>query len=351
MKSDDVKRRDGLKKIQDLHDEKQRMIQAALTAIDSTPRNKIIFEAPEIREDPRNDKKQLFDDEDYEEDESFEIKEKYSGKNGEKLFELQSRFQNDNRFKVDQRFLEQDSSKKKMSKRELEMQEKERKKMRKQLENWDRDGQDEIEEEKEKQLSILDSITGVPRAPRSNLSSIPQKTMLRYDPSKKEHLKYLELPKTKTEESLEESDHEMQEDQEENPYEVSENKFYQVSSNLKDTIQQKSDSKPFSIFDMLGISHKDEPDQEYKEKEIQKKKKFDLNEVKFKYDSSETDEEAEETKMKKKKVKSQNPKKGGKFSKSGVWRQNFFVADGDERLKGESLFLIILKSDLSSSGN
>jgi hypothetical protein len=248
---------------------------------------------------------------------------------------MQTRFQTDDRFRVDERFLD-DQPKKKLSKREQEIQEKERKKIRKQLENWDRD-HDEIEQEKEKQLSILDSITGIARAPK-NPQQVPQKTMLRYDPSKKEHQKYLEQPKSKVpEENIEEMELDQEQNQDENqqPFVVSDSTFYQVSSNLKDSIQQNSVSKPFSIFGMLGISHKDESDEEYKEKEITKKKKFDIQEVKFKYDSSETDEEAEEGKSKKKKVANQRQKKGGKFSKSGVWGQNFFVAEDDERLKGE----------------
>lgn len=127
---------------------------------DTTPRNKIIFEVPEVQEDSKQYKKpQLFDEE--EDEESYEIKEKYSGKNAAKLLELNSRFQNDRRFQVDERFLEDENqSRKRVNNRELENQQKERKKIRKQLENWDQDGEDRFEMEKEKQFSILDKITG-----------------------------------------------------------------------------------------------------------------------------------------------------------------------------------------------
>lgn len=160
--------------------------------------------------------------------------------------------------------------------------------------------------------------------------------MLRYDPSKKEHLKYLELPKN---EDSEPEDTKEEEEQTEKPFEVTEDRFYEVSSNLKSSLQQK-ENKPFSIFGMLGITHKDELEKEeepqkYEEKQIKKIKNYDpLNQVKFKYDSSDTDDDAEKKKIRKKKSKKVE-KKGGKYSKTGIWRANFFLEDDDERLKGE----------------
>ena len=77
--------------------------------------------------------------------------------------------------------------------------------------------------------------------------------MLRYDPSKTEHLKYLELAKDS------ESEEEMEVEQEtEKPFEVTKDKYHNVADNLKNTMGNKEDAKPFSIFDMLGISHNDE---------------------------------------------------------------------------------------------
>lgn len=78
--------------------------------------------------------------------------------------------------------------------------------------------------------------------------------MLRYDPSKKEHLKYLELAN----ESEPEGEMETEPLQAEQPFEVGKEKFYNVADDLKNTIGNKSEAKPFSIFDMLGISHNEE---------------------------------------------------------------------------------------------
>ena len=106
---------------------------------------------------------------------------------------------------------------------------------------------------------------------------------------------------------------------------------------MAQSLQQKSESKPFSIFEMLGVHHEDEIEEQPKTVEtkvLAKLPTFNTNQVKFKYDSSDTDEEAEKTKETKKKKLVTVKAKGGKYSKSGVWRHNFFVADGDKRLTG-----------------
>lgn len=348
---DDMKRQESLLKLKNQHDERKRAIKNALLSIDSGPRNnKIIFEPPEPpAEDeeveealPQSNKKrkaQLFDDEENETEiptESFKVKKQFAGKNGEKLFDLQTRFQNDKRFEIDEKFADDVDDTFDARKRYTRDELKERKKMRKEMENWD---QNEMKEERDHQLGILEGITGQSTGfvNNSNISKPARKGMLRFDPSKKDHLKYLDLIKgDDIVEDLEcaEIAHKKTQD-----YEVSEEKFYEVSDTLAQSLQKKSESKPFSIFEMLGVNHEEEPEEENKPEEaklLTKLPTFHVNQVKFKYDSSDTDEEAETSKEKRKKKPVHKKAKGGKYSKSGVWRHNFFVAEGDERLKGET---------------
>lgn len=336
-------------KLKNRHDEQKRAIKNALLSIDSTtPRNnRIIFEPPEPPTETAKEKEesgnlksnnkrkaQLFDDEDDGEvpQEPFQVKKQFAGKNGEKLFELQTRFQNDKRFEIDEKFADDPDNTLDARKRYTREQLKERKKLRKELENWD---QNELKDERDNQLSILEGITGQSTGSNNHFSKPPQKAMLRFDPSKKEHLKYLDL--VKGDEVDEEIDYE--DSQNKQDFEVGEEKFYKVSENLAQSLQNKTESKPFSIFEMLGVNHEDEPEEEKQPQEevklLRKLPTFNLNPVKFRYDSSDTDEEAEKSKAARKKKVVQKKTKGGKYSKSGVWRHNFFVTDGDERLKGE----------------
>lgn len=341
---DNMKRQESLQKLKSRHDEQKKAIKNALLSIDGAPRNnKIIFEPPEPKEVPaeetagakRKGKAQLFDDEEDEAEappESFKVKKQFAGKNGEKLFELQTRFQNDKRFEIDEKFADDPDDTFDARKRYTREQLKERKQLRKEMENWD---QNDMKDERDNQLSILEGITGQSTGALSNFSKPAQKGMLRYDPSKKEHMKYLDLVK---------GDEMDVDDDSANPksqtYEVSDEKFYEVSENLAQSLQQKSESKPFSIFEMLGVHH-EEPEEEKKpeeEKLLTKLPALHLGQARFKYDSSDTDEEAEKRKAERKKKIVHKKSKGGKYSKSGVWRHNFFVADGDERLKGERKF-------------
>lgn len=316
----------------------------------SAPRNnKIVFEPPEPKEFVDEDqepaqsgnkrKAQLFDEDEDEAEtqESFKVKKQFAGKNGEKLFELQTRFQNDKRFAIDEKFADEADDTYDDRRKYTREQLKERKKLRKEMENWD---QNEMKEERDNQLSILEGITGQSTGMlgNSNLTKLAQKGMLRFDPSKKEHLKYLDL--VKGDEAVDDDmEHETSANRQDD-YEVSDEKFYEVSENLAQSLQHKTESKPFSIFEMLGVHHEDEPEEqkpEEDEKILTKLPAFHVSQARFKYDSSDTDEEAEKKKAVKKRKVVERRTKGGKYSRTGVWRHNFFVADGDERLKGENL--------------
>lgn len=355
---DDMKRQESLLKLKSIHDAQKLAIKNALLGIDSTVRNnKIVFEPPELPVEKEEEaievpvpsskkrKAQLFDGEDEDEQEptqeNFKVKKQFAGKNGEKLFELQTRFQNDKRFEIDEKFAEDADDTFDARKRYTREELKERKKARKELENWD---QNEMKQERDNQLSILEGITGQSTGLLDNggRSRPAQKGMLRFDPSKKDHWKYLDLVKGEDAVEAMEVQHDNKTDDQ---FEVSEEKFYEVSDTLAQSLQQKS--KPFSIFEMLGVNHEDEVEEEPKAEEtkiLTKLPTFNLSQAKFKYDSSDTDEEAEKSKESRKKKVVQKKSKGGKYSKAGVWRHNFFVAGGDERLKG--LFIRALQSCL-----
>lgn len=352
---DDMKRQQSLQKLKDMHKSQKDAIKNALLNIDSTePRNnKIVFEKPDpvVKSAVDSTKKPtLFDEDENDEEEmevqpeSFKIKKQFEGKKGEKLFEIQTKFNNDSRFKMDEKFVDDTDefidSRKKYSREEL----KERKKLRKEMANWD---QDEMKEERDHQLSILESITG---QPTSNYQQKPQqKGMLRFDPSKKSHQKYLDV--VKGDEQIEDDEEPMEVDEIETKAteKDTEERYYEVSDNLANAFKSKEDSQPFSIFGMLGVKHEDlnddgDDDKPEKVEEIKLAPKlhaFQMNQVRFKYDSSDTDEDAETEKSKKMAKKEQQKKqsKDGRYTKSGVWRYNFFVCDGDKRLQDAFAFL------------
>lgn len=353
---DDMKRQQSLQKLKEMHKSQKDAIKNALLNIDSTePRNnKIVFEKPDpvAKSAVSSAKKQtLFDEDENDEEEmevqpeSFKIKKQFEGKKGEKLFEMQTKFNNDSRFKIDEKFVDDTDefidSRKKYAREEL----KERKKLRKEMANWD---QDEMKEERDHQLSILESITGQPTSNYQQKSQ--QKGMLRFDPSKKSHQKYLDV--VKGDEQIEDDDEQMEVDETDTKAaeKVTDERYYEVSDNLANAFKSKENSQPFSIFGMLGVKHEDLDDNDEKPEEVIETKEiklapklhaFQMNQVRFRYDSSDTDEDAE-VKNSKKKAKKESQKKqskDGRYTKSGVWRFNFFVCDGDKRLQDAFAFL------------
>lgn len=356
---DDMKRQQSLQKLKDMHKAKKDAIKNALLSIDSTePRNnKIVFEKPEpiVKKAEIDTKKQhvLFDDDDGDAEvapESFKLKKQFEGKKGEKLFELQTKFHNDSRFKMDEKFADDADEfvdkKKVYARAEL----KERKRLRKEMANWD---QDEMKEERDHQLNILESITGQWTGIQTNshLQQQPHKGMLRFDPSKKSHQKYFDTVKGDDQDVPSDDDKRLDDSQ--IIEKVGDERYFEVSESLANAFNEPS-SNSFSIFGMLGINHADEvevKDNKHEEPELKpikmstKIQAIQLNQARFKYDSSDTDEDAEKEKSKKKIVKKEQMKKSkdGKYSKAGVWRYNFFVCDGDKRL--QEAFTFLKKSD------
>lgn len=341
---DDLKRQQSLKKLSEIHKEKQNAIRNALSSIDSAPRNnKIIFEPPE--EEKNESKSKLFDDDEVEEEEipkTFKVKKQFEGKKGEKLFELQSRFQGDERFTIDEKFAEDADAfdkGKKYTREEL----RERKKFRKEMQDWDQEG---MKEERDHQMDILNSITG--ETPSIKIDSRPiQKGMLRFDPNKKSHQKYLDIVRGDEELEDEEKWKEVKNSEEsssEDEKSVKQETFFKITENLT---FNNSEEKPFSILGMLGIKHDNEEEDvksDVKEiKSIEKSKSLPFGGTRFRFESSDSDSEKEEIKMqnmKRKAKKSQTISKFGKYSKNGVFHYNLFYRHDDERLKEGFQFLI-----------
>lgn len=341
---DDIKRQESVKKLKLIHKEKQNAIKNALSSFDAPMNNKIVFEQPEV---PTINSRNLFDQDEEEMDEeevpkSFKLKKQFEGKKGEKLFELQSRFQGDDRFAIDEKFAEGvddtiTDARNKFTREEL----KERKQFRKEMQDWDKN---ELKQEHDHQLNILESITGESAAVANKFSKPTQKGMLRFDPSKKSHQKYLDV--VNANDVVEEKDEDPGDTEidSENTKEIKEARFYEVANNLTEAFQSKQNgSKPFSILNMLGIEHKDDildgPVEEVKL--LPNNKAFQFNQIRFKYESSDSEEDkAKEATVKKHLKASQKKSKFGKFSKSGVFHFNFFYRPDDERLKEGFKFLL-----------
>ncbi|CAJ1052050.1 nucleolar protein 8 isoform X1 [Xyrichtys novacula] len=157
------------------------------------------------------------EDGDEEEDSSrFDIRPQFEGRAGQKLMELQSRFGTDERFRMDSRFLEDDNKEEEPEKKTSV-------------------DDEALEEERKKNLSILQSVLGSSQQTSSSKTSVKAKTFrdvsaLHYDPSKEEHAAF----ETKTEETKESkaARRRKREEAQKLP-EVSKEIYYDVSGDLK----------------------------------------------------------------------------------------------------------------------
>lgn len=255
---------------------------------------------------------------------------------------LQSTFCNDKRFALDSRFLEEQSNAVKCNT----------------IEN-----SDSLDVEKQHQLKILENVLGnqFDHSKDGLKKDTTANSMLRYDPSKPDHNKFINKNEEKkhlklknkisnkiNEGSVEVIEHEK-------PL-VSEEKFSYVPENLKETFKQNSG---FSLLSMFGNSEVDkgkiflynvymvyiysvwvwfilvDGKLEYATSDIQKKPNniLDLGSQKnpFHYDSSDSEEEINGDINLNENLKNNDI---GHMSNTGVWRENFFFIKGDQRLSG-----------------
>ncbi|XP_074529826.1 nucleolar protein 8 isoform X2 [Halichoeres trimaculatus] len=186
-----------------------------------------------------------------EEDSSrFDIRPQFEGEAGQKLMELQSRFGADERFRMDSRFLEEEKDKEEESeiKRSVTVDD------------------EALEEERKKNLSILQSVLGSSQQTSSSKTAGKAKTFrdvsaLHYDPSKEEHAAF----ETKTEETKESkaARRKKREEAQKLP-EVSKEIYFDVSGDLKAVFGA---SKP----EVPEKEEKPNWDQEEEEEEEEKK--------------------------------------------------------------------------------
>ncbi|XP_072203570.1 nucleolar protein 8 [Excalfactoria chinensis] len=214
---DNQKRLAALEERQKERQLQKKLIQGALSNLDSQPTNKhkhIIFnsdveseaevdetlEKDESLEDTHETKehdpkssRRLFesseDDQDETDDERFKIKPQFEGKAGEKLLKLQSRFGTDERFRMDARFLESESEEEG------------------ETNTMEADEEEEFAAEKKKNLQILGSLLNIdPEQSKTtkmatNAKKFKDINALRYDPTRQDHAVFEKKPKAVEEES------------------------------------------------------------------------------------------------------------------------------------------------------
>ncbi|VEN34181.1 unnamed protein product [Callosobruchus maculatus] len=333
-----LKRLQSLKKLKSQYQNKKLLIKAALSNVDSTPKNKIIFE--ETDDMPRNRRKKskegqnrpLFDeldDEDF--TANFAIKEQFEGLEGQKLLQLQSKYKHDKRFVLDSRFL--DKSKEPMPNDH-------------EVAN---DADMTLLDEKKKEYEILNEIFGknITRKSTSGVEST-KKTMLRFDPSQPDHTRYeVQRVVEKSKERKKENQLlESKKVEEKKPHSVSKEIFYKVTEDLKECLQEK---EGFSLLNLFGKAEDKELDEkeEYKDTSVP----VDISDEvggrnPFQYDSSDDgDDPTEDTPNKEGDycIRSEQVSSGN--VRKDFWTESFFFKDDDYRLQEGSDFMERIKSD------
>ncbi|GAB0091634.1 hypothetical protein DMENIID0001_064900 [Sergentomyia squamirostris] len=294
------KRLESLNQKKDAYKQKKFMIKAALSNSSAECGKRTIFE-----DKPKSTN--LFENDDYDDDNvDFSVRQQFQGDSGQKLLNLQTKFKGDKRFALSEDFKE---------------------------DNVGEDvnqSMDEFEDERKKQLEILESVVG-----RSLTSSKPKQifqTIQRYDPTKKGHEKFLK----KDEEIVSKKESvTMQEP----PVQVSSEKFYSINME-KIAGGMGSTGEGFSLLKMMGRDEDEilppEEDNTYAVKTPDRKISSGKT---FKYDSSD-----DESNTGKKKASSKAPtvmtngKISGKKNKRGLFTESFFIQAGDLRLQDGAAF-------------
>ncbi|XP_072389078.1 probable RNA-binding protein CG14230 [Diabrotica undecimpunctata] len=338
-----IKRLKSLKNLKQGYQNQKSLIQAALSNVDSKPKNKIIFDDAEDISNNKTtsysnkhqnkiaeDKKSLFNGSESEEEfePSFSVKEHFQGTEGQKLLELQSKYKNDKRFTLDARFLNDDK---------IEQQN---------LENSINETEDiSLEEEKRQEYAILEKVLGKKVLSRKE-KQVPstKKSMLRFDPSQPEHSKY-EIPKSimdkkekkrKRKDSETEMIEEKKVEEKEAP-EVSKEVFFKISDDLKETFEEK---KEFSLLSMFG-RHEDkdeEIDDIPQEQPVSVNNKFQQEKNPFKYDSSDDEDQTEDIPSQKAVTETETKQFDNIRAQAGLrrtttWTDSFFFKVDDYRLQ------------------
>jgi nucleolar protein 8 len=292
-------------------------IKTALDNLDRKPNNKIIFNEDSVTNKSGSSnnkigcgqKKILFESDDDIDEDDFNFEVKDYGKHGQQLWELQARYKNDKRFKLDERFIEDKN------------------------EDFEGINNDQdtsrLQDEKKKQIDILNQVLGT-RVKRKDFSSqenhVTKNGMLRFDPTKDDHLKY-ELKNTNKQNGikLRASEVQKEENVEIQQLPVSKDVFYKVNYDLKDALQAEP---KFSLLNMFGKTNNVESFKENDEQPVtlDKQDTFSMETNPFRYDSSDDEKEVVEDEYSYGKLDSSK--------KSRFWHEPFFFKTDDYRLQG-----------------
>lgn len=328
LDAQDEKRLKGLDNIKNTYESQKKQIQNALSAsLDGGNHgNKRI----KFDEDDLSEKKlTLFDDDDDDEGNEdlvgykhdFQVKKQFQGEKGEDLFNLQARFKSDSRFIMDSKFMEGDPT----------VKEKDKKKNSKK-----RTG---VEKEIEAQMKLLQEM-GVERKASQGGDAKQQKTMIRFDPNKQEHNKYVGR-KGMEHEVVDGNKNEQDLNRQE--YQVSNEQFVKVNKDLKKVLGQGIEG--FSLLQMMGRDNQDDDEIKPQDDDEYTVGTATFKGKRFRHDSSGDSEPEEESKSKKLKIEpkmsSDGKKNSGKYSKMGVFQENLFFSVDDERLKGMFVLKIL----------
>ncbi|XP_074770462.1 nucleolar protein 8 isoform X2 [Athene noctua] len=256
---DNQRRLAALQERQKERELQKKLIQGALSNLDSQPAGKhkhIIFNSDveseaEVEEMVKKDASlenmheedesapktsvRLFesseDEQDDTDDERFKIKPQFEGKAGEKLLQLQSRFGTDERFRMDARFLESDSEEEETN-------------------TLKAGEEEELAAEKKKNLQILGSLLNMnlehskPSKTATSAKKFKDINALRYDPTRQDHAVFERKP-SDTEKESKAKRKKKREESEKVP-EVSKEMYYDIAVDLKELFgssKSKSEKK------------------------------------------------------------------------------------------------------------
>lgn len=302
-------------------------IRTALSNLDGKSKNKkIIFDDDADKEQLNETKgnKQLFDDDDDDDDSeenapTFAVKPQFEGKEGQKLLQLQSRFKNDKRFVMNEMFLENDG----VEENEIS----------------------EPEDEKQKQLSILEEVLGkkITTTKPKDEKQKQLNVMLRFDPDDPQHKAY-EITRQEEEKSItttkKKKRKETPEIEEEKP-EVSKTKFYKVSDNLKDVFN--SENKSFSLLGAINDVNNEDESHEIEEQPEQIKTK-NVKVYNQAFNNTAIDGKEEQTEE----ANIQESSKEAASERVKFWSEPFFFKEDDYRFQEGMDFIKRLGSQEST---
>lgn len=248
------------------------------------------------------------------------------------MLKLQSRYKSDKRFELDTKFLDAEGDDSNTSDTDDKTENQE-----------ENETELELKKERDLQYKILEGVLGKTVNQKDSKKSEKNKSntsgMLRFDPSREDHSKYIidKSNQTKLKEKTNTKKiNKPVENVEELAESVSKEKFYNISKNIANSIRNHNTG--FSLLSMFGRTNEtsDQNNRMEDDSPIQMNNfsplKLPLNDTdgNFKYDSSDTEDEIESTEVKKAK---QTNRKG-----ADVFTETVFLKESESRIEGNWLY-------------